>query len=118
MLTDNRPSLPTLLIGAGTMLAIGLWLGFQHGDWTLIWILLVWLGTTSVVFLGSAGWRRVQDARAHDRWQALKDDVVHTEKVEALGHTQGGLSEAREDRHGALSESKPARDRASVSSTD
>lgn len=114
----TRLSATQLAIAAVIVLAFGLWSGLHHGDWMLVWMLILWLGAAGVVFLGSAGWGRVQDARAHDRWQALKEDVVRTEKVEELGHTQGGLSEALEDRHGALSESKPAAERASISSTD
>lgn len=58
-------------------------------------LVLVWLGLR---------WHRIRQARAATRWEQMAVKVVHVEKVEQLGHTQGGLSTPEYAEGGQLSE--------------
>jgi hypothetical protein len=53
-----------------------------------------WMGMAAVLAAPLViGWARLWRQRREDRrWQAVKEEVVHTEKIEALGETIGGLT--------------------------
>lgn len=69
------------------------------------WVMLIWLAV-GFLFVGAAWlWKRFTDRRAERHWEGLDAEIVRTEKVESLGHTLGGLSEARDVKAGMLSES-------------
>lgn len=50
--------------------------------------------------------RRLIDGRAEKQWKAVEQEIVRTEKVEQLGHTAGGLSEASDAQAGQLSDAE------------
>lgn len=64
-------------------------------------------GLAFAVTFGVHWRRRLIDGRAERQWKAIETEVVRTEKVEQLGHTLGGLSEATDAKAGQLSEVDP-----------
>lgn len=91
---DESPKATALLIGQlvltiGALTAVGYGLGPTMK--AALVAVSIMLGFIAAIYAGRA-WRKRRDRKAEDAWADEVDRVVHTEKVEALGHTQGGLS--------------------------
>lgn len=94
-----------VLIALGTRLLIH---GTEDVVFGLTLIAIATVPAGALVWLAFR-WRRRARARATRRWEQIATQVVRTETVEQLGHTQGGLSESHPDAAGQLSEAEVGR---------
>ena len=112
-MTSNRTLWGRVLLVLAMAVAVVVGLGLPRairdelvGPWLRLGgeasMLLVVAGIAGMVWFGVGSLHPWRQRREYRKWRALEEGIVHTEKVESLGETIGGLAIAVEERQGGL----------------